>query len=136
MTQKEKELSEKYLGFKEAEDIARKNGIQVLRELSALAPHKVGEIIKWTEEKRKLVSGTIWRPVYEKLPPIEKKAVLTVVKASVHKWLDNNVSIRYEYQFSLIKKDGSVNQNGCHPNNYEWTGEVHDDYKEMNSKRD
>ena len=46
MTDKEKELSEKYLAFKDAEQEARTKALEVQKELSQLSPHKVGEIIK------------------------------------------------------------------------------------------
>lgn len=130
MTDKEKELAEKYLAYKLEEREAGRKELEVQNELSQLAPHKVGEIVKWTEVKQKRVGGTFWKPVYQDLPPVERRAVLTFVKAYVDRWRDCSVDLIYKYTFKPIKKDGGISQNGTYPNrDYEWTGEIHKDYK-------
>lgn len=129
MTNEEKVLIDKYLGLKEAERETFKKSLDVLKELSALAPHKVGEIIKWTENKVRRVGGSDWRPVYKELPPVERKAVLKTVKADIYIWhTTGGYDFKYIYEFYPIKKDGTISQQSCHPNsNYEWTDET---YKE------
>ena len=82
MTEEEKILVDKYLDCKKAEEEAKRNGLNTLKELAAFAPHKVGEIVKWTKHKRKNI-GTIWHPNFVDLPPVEKKAVVVRVEADV-----------------------------------------------------
>ena len=128
MTQQEKELVEKYLIFKKAEEDARRHRLDTLNELSAIAPHKVGEVVKWTEQKTKNV-GTWLNPKYEDLPPVEKKAVVTCVTADVWCFMtDREPSLHYKHEFKPIKKDGTISQNQCYPNMdaIEWTGEMYD----------
>ena len=133
MTNEEKILVEKYLGYKNVADEAKKNADGVIKELAALAPHKVGEIVKWTEHRRKNV-GSWLHPNYVELPPVEKRAVVTKVVADIWKWKDTDATLTYEYKFRLIKKDGGVSTNLCHPNYdsidaIEWMGEIHEDFK-------
>lgn len=131
MTQEEKILVDKYLDYKEAEQEARRNSLNVLDELAALAPHKVGEIVKWTEHKRKNI-GTMWHPNFVDLPPVEKKAVVARVEADVWKWKDSEPTLHYKYEFKPFKKDGGVSLNQCYPDKdiIEWTGEMYDLNKE------
>lgn len=131
MTQEEKILVDKYFDCEKAEEEAKRNRWNALKELAALAPHKVGEIVKWTEHKRKNL-GTTWHPNFVDLPPVEKKAVVSRVEVDVWKWKDNEPTLRYKYEFSPIKKDGGVSLNQCRPNKdaIEWTGEVYDLNKE------
>jgi hypothetical protein len=128
MTQKEQELVDKYVAFKKTEDEARRNGMETLRELATLAPHKVGEIIKWQEVKRERVGGRPWNPIYKDLPPVEKTAVLSRVTANVMLFGEND--IYYKYEFNSIKKDGCLSQNNTRPQcDYEWTGEMYNEPK-------
>lgn len=131
MTQEEKILVDKYLVCKIAEEQARRNKLNVLKELAALAPHKVGEVVKWTERIRKNL-GTMWNPNYVDLPPIEKKAVISSVEAVVWQQKDNDATLTYRYEFRPIKKGGGVSLNQCYPNKdiIEWTGEIYDLNKE------
>ena len=131
MTQEEKILVEKYLDCKKAEEEAKRNRLNALEELAALAPHKVGEIVKWTEHKRKNI-GTTWHPNFVDLPPVEKKAVVARVKVDVWQWKDNELKLTYNYEFRPTKKDGGVSLNQCCPNmkDIEWTGEIYDLNKE------
>lgn len=130
MTNEEKILVEKYLGYKNVADEAKKNADCVIKELAALAPHKVGEIVKWTEHKRKNI-GSWLHPSFVELPPEEKRAVVTKVIADVWKWKDEKAELNYKYEFKLIKKDGCVSTNHYRPNydSIEWTGEIHKDYQ-------
>lgn len=130
MTNEEKVLIDKYLGLKEAERETFKKSLDVLKELSALAPHKVGEIVKWTERKRKNI-GSWLHPSFVELPPVENRAVVTKVVADIWKWRDENAELNYKYEFKPIKKNGCVSSNLCHPNYdaIEWTGEIHKDYQ-------
>lgn len=131
MTQEEKILVDEYLVFKKAEEEARSNRLNVLKELAVLAPHKVGEVVKWIERKRKNL-GNFWNPNFVDLPPVDKKAVVTRVEADVWKWKDGDATLTYKYEFRLIKKDGGVSLNLCFPNKdiIEWTGEIYDLNKE------
>ena len=124
MTDKEKELLQEYNLYKEAENEARRNAEDVKQRLAALAPHKVGEIIKWTETNRIKRVG-LWNPKVEKLPDKERVAVLTRVDV----WIYQN-DVSYNYDFSPINKDGSISVNHCYPrSDYEWTGEIHEHLK-------
>lgn len=127
MTDKERELAEKYLGFKLAEKMALMNACKVKKELKSLAPHKIGEIIKWREIKQKRVGGTPWNPIYEDIDCGEKYAVLKYVEAVVSEY---DVDVFYRYEFGAITKDGGVSKNNTRPtDNYEWTGQIHKDYR-------
>ena len=131
MRQEEKILVDKYLDFEKAEKEAKRNRLNTLKELAVLAPHKVGEIVKWTESQIKNL-GSSWHPNFVTLPPIERKAVVSNVEASVWQWKNNDVTLNYRYEFKPIKKDGGVSANNCHPNKdiIEWTGEFYDLNKE------
>ena len=130
MTQEEKILVDKYIVCKKAEEDARRNRLNVLKELAALAPHKVGEVVKWIEHKRKNL-GSIWNPNYVDLPPVENRAVVASIKADVWQWKDGNATLTYNYDFRPIKKDGGVSLNSCHPHKeVEWTGEIYNLNKE------
>lgn len=128
MTEKERELAEKYLNYKLAEREASMNANKVRFELRELAPHKVGEIIKWHEVKMKRVGGTPWNPIYKEVDCGEKQGVLRRVEAIVSDYKE--VEVYYRYEFAAIKKDGSVSANNVRPvEGYEWTGEIHKDFK-------
>lgn len=131
LTQEEKILIDKYLVCKKAEEEAKSNSLDVLKELAALAPHKVGEVVKWTEHKIKNL-GTTWSPKIVNLPPVEKKGVVVSVKANIWHWKDNDVTLIYDYEFRLIKKDGGVSLKQCYLNKdiVEWTGEIYNPNKE------
>lgn len=130
MTEKENALVSMYLSYKKDEEKARKGYNDTLKELAGLAPHKVGDVIKWVEYRKKRVGGTFYNPIYQDLPPIVRKAVVICVHASVWQWKDKEPDLKYNYDFIPIKKDGGVSQNQCYPSNYEWTDEVYDLNKE------
>lgn len=129
MTREEKILVDKYLDCKKAEEEAKKNRLNALKELAALAPHKVGEIVRWTEYKRKNL-GTWMHPNFVDLPPVEKNAIVVNVEADVWQWEDSDAKLTYKYEFSPFKKDGGISSNKCYPNKdiIEWTGEIHKNY--------
>ena len=128
MTEKEKELAEKYLDYKYAEKEALKNACRVQKELRECAPHKIGEIIKWHEVKEKRVGGTPWKPIFKEVDCGEKQGVLRRVEAIVSDYKE--VEVYYRYEFAAIKKDGSVSANNVRPvEGYEWTGEMFDEQK-------
>ena len=129
MTQEEKILVDKYLDCKKAEEEAKRNRTKALEELAAVAPHKVGEIVKWTECTRKNI-GTAWNPEIVELPPVEKIAVVSRVSANVWAY-GNHITLDYRYEFSPLKKDGCISKNGCYPRKgFVWTGEIYDLNKE------
>lgn len=99
-----------------------------LAELAKMAEHKVGEIIQWTETNRWKNVGTTWRPQLVDLPDIVHKAVLTRVNVHISSMFN---SVDFTYEFSRIKNDGSISGNNCYPRqNFVWTGEIHEDYKD------
>ena len=126
MTQEEKILVDKYLDCKKAEEEARRNRLNALKELVTLAPHKVGEVVKWIEHKRKNI-GTMFHPNFVDLPPVEKKAVVARVEVDVWQWKDNEPTLHYKYEFRPFKKDGGVSLNLCFPDKdiIEWTDEIY-----------
>lgn len=133
MTEKERELAEKYMALTEEAKAAKERANDTLRELANLAPHKIGEIIRWTETGRTKSHGTLWNRVYEELPDKERFAVLVSIEVQTYflsRKLENNSEILYNYSFHEIKKDGGVSKNVCNPwRNYQWTGEIHKDYQ-------
>lgn len=128
MTEKERELAEKYLAFKQAEKEALMNANKTQKKLSTLAPHKIGEIIKWHEVKRKRVGGSWMNPIYEDIDCGERQGVLRGVEALVYDY--KGIEVHYRYEFAAVKKDGGVSANNVRPvENYEWTGEIHKEFK-------
>lgn len=128
MTEKERELAEKYLAFKQAEKEALMNANKTRNELSSLAPHKIGEIIKWREIKHKRVGGTWIKPIYEDIDCGERQGVLRRVEVLIENYKE--IDVYYRYEFAAIKKDGGVSANNVYPRkDYEWTGEIHKDFK-------
>lgn len=134
MSQQEREIRERFLEAKCKEEEARKEKSDCINELIALAPHKIGEIIEWTETNRKRNEGTSWMPRYKSLPDAHREAVLT--RVSISEFLlgmtSDDDDIRYIYEFSPIKKDGDVSANSCHPQkDFTWTGIIHEKYKQQ-----
>lgn len=131
MTNKEKELVETYFKYKDLEAENKRLAIETKKALSTLAPHKVGEIVKWTEHRHKNV-GTIYHPKTVDLGDRERKAVLVRVESLPDRTLKGAISLDYHYEFHPITKDGSISKNGCYVRGeYEWTGEIHESYKEQ-----
>lgn len=126
MTKEERILVDKFLDFKKTEDEARRNIKMTLGKLEKFAPHKVGEIVRWTEHKRKNI-GSMWHPNFIDLPPVEKMAVVTSIEVNVWKPSNKDACLDFRYEFRPIKKDGSISQNQCYPHNeIKWTGEIHE----------
>lgn len=130
MTDREDVLVRTIKAYREQQSEAAKRIKEAKVELAKLAPHKVGEIVKWVEKgRRKRVGGTIWHPKFEQQPDKEVVAVLTKVEAEIDTTFDREP--RYYYEFKPIKKDGGISQNAvCPPKDIEWTGEIHESYKE------
>lgn len=99
MTQEE--LIQKYKENEDAVKALQASQRDVLKQLEAFYPHKVGEIIRWTEKgRKKKVGGSIWHPVYEQLPDKEHLAVLTLIKPSIWIWQDEP-EITYHVEFNV-----------------------------------
>lgn len=132
MTDKEDKLVRTIKAYREQLSEAAKRIKEAKDELAKLAPHKVGEIVKWVVKGRqKRVGGTIWHPKYEQQPDKEVVAVLTKVEAEVDTIC--GLGLHYHYEFKPIKKDGGISQNSVYPrgiDNVEWTGDIHESYKE------
>lgn len=130
MTDREDVLVRTIKAYREQQSEAAKRIKEAKAELVLLAPHKVGEIVKWVEKGRqKRVGGTFWHPKYEQQLDKEVVAVLTKVEAEINTTFDREP--RYYYEFKTIKKDGGVSQNSVYPRGeLEWTGEIHESYKE------
>lgn len=131
MTDREEVLVRTINAYREQQSEAAKHIKEAKAELTKLAPHKVGEIVKWVVKGRqKRVGGTIWHPKYEQQPDKEVVAVLTKVEAEVGTIC--NTELYYHYEFKPIKKDGGISQNQVYPRaeDVEWTGEIYESYKE------
>lgn len=131
MTDREDVLVRTIKAYREQQSEAAKHIKEAKAELAKLAPHKVGEIVKWVVKGRqKRVGGTIWHPKYEQQPDKEVVAVLTKVEAEVDTICDTG--LHYHYEFKPIKKDGGISQNSVYPRGIEleWTGEIYESYKE------
>ena len=128
MTDREDVLVRTIKAYREKQSEVAKRIKEAKAELAKLAPHKVGEIVKWVVKGRqKRVGGTIWNPKFEQQPDKEVVAVLTKVEADVY-----GLDLHYHYEFKPLKKDGGVSQNSVYPHGLEleWTGDVHESYKE------
>lgn len=130
MTDKEEKLVRTIKAYREQQSEAAKRIKKAKDELALLAPHKVGEIVKWVEKGRqRRVGGTIWHPKFEQQPDKEVVAVLTKVEAEINTTFDREP--RYYYKFKPLKKDGGISQNSVYPRGeLEWTGEIYESYKE------
>ena len=126
----EQELLRKYFEYKEEEKVARNNAEGILDELVCIAPHRVGEIVKWVETDRyKNVGGSIWSSKYMPLPDKERMAVVTKVEVFPSKLRGGDAKVRYDYTFSPITVKGSISKNHVYPSgDIVWTGEIHEDY--------
>lgn len=130
MTDKEDKLIRTIKAYRQQQSEAAKRIKEAKAELAKLAPHKVGEIVKWVVKGRqKRVGGSIWNPKYEQLPDKEVVAVLTKVEAEVD--YIYALGLHYHYEFKPLKKDGGVSLNLVYPHGLEleWTGEIHESYK-------
>ena len=123
------ELIQSYVDLEKQRRSINEEQSNVIKELSGLSGHKVGEIIKWTEKGRtKRTGGSIWRPEYIQLPDKERKAVLTRIEPHIYIYGDKT-NFSFLYYFKPVKADGGVSTNRVIPrDDYEWTGEIHKDY--------
>lgn len=131
MTDREDVLVRTIKAYRKQQSEAAKHIKEAKAELAKLAPHKVGEIAKWVVKGRqKRVGGTIWHPKLEQQPDKEVVAVLTKVEAEVDSIC--NLGLHYHYEFKPLKKDGGISQNSVYPHgvDVEWTGDIHESYKE------
>lgn len=131
MTDREDVLVRTIKAYREQQSEAAKHIKEAKAELVKLAPHKVGEIVKWViKGRQKRVGGSIWNPKYEQQPDKEVVAVLTKVMADVDSIY--GLGLHYHYEFNPLKKDGGIGQNSVYPRGFEleWTGDVHESYKE------
>lgn len=101
------------------------------KELSCLAPHKEGEIITYTKKGSLRRTGSFLRPTIVRSEDKRVKAVLKRVDVyGVH-----DGYMLYRYTFHSVKNDGSISQNKVNlsiseTDGIEWTGEIHESYKE------
>lgn len=125
MTEQEKTLVKQYHDYLEKADKLKEKAESAKLELSKLAPHKVGEIIRWTQTGRTKNIGSGWLRQHEPLPDKDMAAVCTAVNVTI--WKE---TFFYDYVFSPLKKDGSISNNRCYPQStFVWTGEYHENYK-------
>ena len=107
----------------------REESIDILKDIAATFEHKVGEIIKWTEQGgKRRVGGSIYHPEYVDMPDKERIAVLTAIKPSVRTWNDKEPYVFWNLEFKPLKKNGELSQNRVCPHDYEWTGEIYKDF--------
>lgn len=125
MNDVERELVTKFVA--NANEIKKLTDAQtsIRAKLVEQAPHKVGDVVKWTETDRKQNVGSFWHPKYKSLPDRERKAIVTRVHPNIYVSQPGELlDFRYDYDFALIKKDGTIGVNSVYvPNGYEWTGE-------------
>lgn len=96
----------------------------IQEKLIEQAPHKVGDVVKWTEKHRERNVGTTWNPKYVKIADSERTAVVVKVRPNVWVYEGKLQSFGYDYVFHVLKKDGSIGVNQVYvPQGYEWTGE-------------
>lgn len=97
----------------------------IMAKLIEQAPHKRGDVIKWTETGRKRNVGTIWNPEYVDIADSERKAVVRRVIPDVWVYEGKLHRFNYDYEFVVLKKDGSIGVNQVYVGSvkYEWTGE-------------
>ena len=122
------ELIQKYSENENKIQELKSENFKFLKELAALYEHKVGEIIKYKKTTRKR-AGTKWIEVVVE----ENFAVLTAIKSSVWTFPNSEPDLHYSLEFKSVKKDGGISKNNTYVNPnvdvVEWTGEIHDDYK-------
>ena len=89
------------------------------------APHKRGDVIKWTETGRRKNVGTTWNPKYVDVADSERKGVVRRVIPNIWIWEGQLKTFDYDYEFVVLKKDGSIGVNQVYVGSvkYEWTGE-------------
>lgn len=124
MNEIEKKLVDEFVA--NANEIERLQACQkeIRNTLIEQAPHKRGDVIKWTEKGRRKNVGTIWYPKYVDIADSERKAVVYRVRPSINVWNGEFRGFSYDYEFVVLKKDGSVGVNSVYVHgNYEWTGE-------------
>jgi hypothetical protein len=124
MNEIEKKLVDEFVA--NANEIKRLENEQkaIQEKLIEQAPHKRGDVIKWTETGRTRNVGTCWNPNKVPIADSERKAV--VVRVCPHLWVYEGKlqTFKYDYVFHVLKKDGSIGVNEVHPyQDYEWTGE-------------
>jgi len=96
----------------------------IQEKLIEQAPHKRGDVIKWTEPGKKRNVGTTWNPKYIDCADSERKAVVYKVIPAIWVYDGELRSFKYEYRFHVLKKDGSIGVNDIYVSQgYEWTGE-------------
>ena len=96
----------------------------IQKKLIEQAPHKRGDVIKWTEQGKKRNVGTTWRPKYIDCADSERKAVVYKVIPAIWVYDGKLGNFDYEYRFHVLKKDGSIGVYDIYvPQGYEWTGE-------------
>lgn len=124
------ELIKKYCENENKIQNLRNKNSDILKELASLFEHKLGEIIKYRKTERRNL-GTFIKPKYEDVPGEEITAVLTAIKPSIWMWPKGEPSFHYKLEFKALKKDGGISKNNTYVNedNIEWTGEIHEDYK-------
>lgn len=110
MTDTQKQLVGRYFELKQIERDAHKECIDILSTLSSLAPHKVGEIITWTEKNTHN----------------ERSAVLTAIVPLISYYGDEGLTYKYDFK-PINKDDGTVCINLVYPfaSDYTWTGAIH-----------
>lgn len=125
MNEIEKKLVDEFVA--NANEIKRLEACQkeIRNALIEQAPHKKGDVIKWTETGRRKNVGTIWNPKYVDVADSERKGVVRRVIPSIFVWEGHLSSFKFDYEFVVLKKDGSIGVNQVYVGSgrYEWTGE-------------
>lgn len=125
MNEIEKKLVDEFVA--NANEIKRLEACQkeIRNALIEQAPHKRGDVIKWTETGRRKNVGSWLNPRYVDIADSERKGVVRRVIPSIFIHEGKLHNFHYDYEFVVLKKDGSIGVNQVYVGsvNYEWTGE-------------
>lgn len=107
-----KELIEQYVSNENKIADMKREQRAILDKLASMSEHKVGEIVKWTDE----------------LNNKEHSAVVTNVSAYVYVYQGKSDFEGIRYELHEIKKDGKLSKYRCYVNekDYVWTGLTYD----------
>lgn len=124
MNEIEKKLVEEFVANED--EIKRLQACQseIRNALISQAPHKRGDVIKWTETGRTRNVGTWWAPRTIPIKDGERRAVVWKVSPYISVYDGRLQAFNYNYAFHVLKKDGTVGVNEVYPDkDYEWMGE-------------
>lgn len=119
MEDKVQELLERYRQARDREIAAEREKRELKKALADLAPHKVGDVVRWVERNIEVKFSYVGN---RKPQFVLKKAVCSKVNAEIYSDGDEE-KVRYSYNFNILKKDGTMGMVSTFPRDeYQWTG--------------